>query len=520
MMSYKIARRSFLRGCGGSAALMLPLLRSIEARAAGAAAPKRLLILHHGQGSPLDQWRPAADATTRQFTLPANSAPFAPLQSKMVLVDGLNLVPATTGPDTTGNHGGLNTSEGGMVALVTGVPTLGSVSQQDHCAGGPSVDQILLDRSPFLGGTLSPSTAKTPFGSLQVAADIRSSRNEVAPRVMSYRPPVPNTDLYRARQPLYPENQPLTTFNRLFGGSLPVGLDAATALTRELSVLDFMRRDLSRLRALAPATEKDRIDQHATAIQQLESTIRQTQSATGATCTTPPAPPLFPLVTGTQAALGSSTSLSGANYWDPADPNNHPHQVLGQTYLALIKAAFLCDLVRVATFSWSSATSWVVFPGTFGGATLPGNPQSAPHYEPLSVDPATDPRPSQWWAAIDLFYAQQSSLAIQSLAAAPDVDGNSLLDNTVVVYVSELSRRWDHDQRNIPLAVFGGKNTGVQGGTFLKVTDGALSSQSGPTTGNRPFNDFWLALAAAFGVGLNSLGNATQYTGALPGVFG
>ena len=519
-MSYKMARRAFLRDCGGSAALMLPLLRSIEARAAGAAAPKRLLILHHGQGSPLDQWRPAAGATTRQFTLPANSAPFAPLQSNMVLVDGLNLVTATTGPDTTGNRGGQNTSEGGMVALFTGVPTVGSVSQQDHCAGGASIDQVLLDRSPFLGGALSPSTTKTPFGSLQVAADIRSSRNEVAPRVMSYRPPIASTDPYLARQPLYPESQPLTTFNRLFGGSLPAGMDAATALTRELSVLDFMRRDLARLRALVPATEKGRIDGHADAIQQLETTIRQTQSARFPGCTVPPTPPMFPMVTGTQVTLGVSTSLSGVDYWDPADPNNHPHQVLGQTYLALIKAAFLCDLVRVSTFSWSSATSWVVFPGTFDGASLPGNPQSSPHYEPLSVDPATDPRPAAWWAAIDHFYAQQSSLAIHSLAAASDIDGNSLLDNTVVVYVSELSRRWDHDQRNIPLAVFGGKNTGVQGGTFLKITDGPLSSQTGATTGNRPFNDFWLALAAAFGVDLKTLGDPTQYTGALAGVFG
>ena len=37
-MSYKFARRSFLRGLGASAPLLAPLLRSIEARAAGAAA--------------------------------------------------------------------------------------------------------------------------------------------------------------------------------------------------------------------------------------------------------------------------------------------------------------------------------------------------------------------------------------------------------------------------------------------------------------------------------------------------
>ncbi|HXU65126.1 MAG TPA: hypothetical protein VN962_25680, partial [Polyangia bacterium] len=87
-------------------------------------------------------------------------------------------------------------------------------------------------------------------------------------------------------------------------------------------------------------------------------------------------------------------------------------------------------------------------------------------------------------------------------------------------YVTELSRRWDHDQRNMPLAVFGGKNTGLRGGRFLKVTDGPLSNQTGGTTGSRPFNDFWLALAAAFGVDLKTLGDQTQFTGPLAGIFG
>ncbi len=516
MTSYKIARRAFLRACGGSAALLLPLLRSIEARAQGVSAPKRLLILHHCQGSPLDQWRPAATATTQTFTLPTNSAPFAPLQSKMVLVDGLNLVAATAGKDSTGNHGGQNTSEGGMVALMTGVPTLGSVSQQDHCAGGPSIDQILLDRSPLLGGALSQSPTKTPFGSLQLAADVRSSRNEIAPRVLSYRPPIAASDPSTGRQPLFPQTAPIDVFHRVFGTGLPSGMDAATALTRDLSVLDFMRSDLKRLRTLVPSSEKSRMDAHASAIQQLEATIRQNASRLPSVCTSPPQPPVFPVTTGTQGSSGDSTTLAGVDYDDPTDPNNHPHQLLGQTHLALIKAAFLCDLARVATFSWSSATSWVVFPGTFGGATLAGAPLSSPHYPPLS---STDPGTNAWWAAIDLFYAQQSSLAIQGLAAAPDVDGNSLLDNTVVVYVTELSRRWDHDQRNMPLAVFGGSNTGLRGGTFLKITDGPLPSLTGASTGNRPFNDFWLALMGAFGVNLTALGDATQFTGPLPGVF-
>ena len=70
----------------------------------------------------------------------------------------------------------------------------------------------------------------------------------------------------------------------------------------------------------------------------------------------------------------------------------------------------------------------------------------------------------------------------------------------------------------MPLLVFGGKNTGLKGGTFLKITDGALPTLTG-STGNRPFNDFWLALAPAFGVTLSTLGSAKQFTGPLSGVL-
>jgi len=58
----------------------------------------------------------------------------------------------------------------------------------------------------------------------------------------------------------------------------------------------------------------------------------------------------------------------------------------------------------------------------------------------------------------------------------------------------------------------------VKGGTYLKVTGGSLSAQTGGT-GNRPFNDVWLALAPVFGVTMNSLGAQSQYTGPLPGIF-
>ena len=525
MISYKFARRSFLRGLGGSAALMVPLLRSIEARAAGAAAPLRFLVIHHplGANPGLTNWRPTATATTTSFTLPMESAPFTPLQKYMVMVDGVNIVAATnhasgTDPDT--NSGGQNTHEGGIVAMMTGVPTIGMIGQQDHCAGGPSIDQILLQQAPGLGGTNFANP--TSFGSLQLAADVRSDRDEVAPRVLSYLAPKSGqSDPSVARQPLYAETSPLNVFTRIFGGALPTGSNTSQILAQKMSVITYLQSDLARLQTLVPASEKDRLTAHADAIAQLEASLQQMYgtTTTNSVCVKPAMPPNYADTSSGKQGSGSVYSdLGGVDYYIPNQPTSHPHLDLGQTQLRLIKAAFACDLVRVATFMWSAGTNWVVFPGTFQGASIKGNLQSTPHHPPSHSDPSGDPNTPAWLNQINQFYSNATSTVLQEFATTPDIDGNMLIDNTVVVYITEVARAWDHNQQNMPLIIFGGKNTRVKGGTFLKVTGGSLGAQTGGT-GNRPFNDVWLALAPIFGVTMNSLGASSQYTGPLPGIF-
>ena len=532
MSSYKMARRAFLRGAGGAAVLLSPILRRIEANAQGMAAPLRLMIIHHplgtqhkGPASAVDLWRPTPNnVSSTTFTLPQNSAPFEPLRAKMAMVYGLNIVTQSQVPG--GNNGGLNTHEGGVVAVMTGVPTLGPIGTQDHAAGGASIDQIFLDQSPILGGNNSPSASKTTFQYLALAADIRSDRDEVAPRVLSYRPPLPLTQpsseagRAAARQPLFPETEPLNVYNRMFRSVLSSNGDPAVAaakLAQQESVVDFIRGDLSRMRTLVPASETSKLDAFATSIQQLEASIRLSLISNG--CSQPVMPESFAMngggATGMSAPMGGS-QLKGVDYYDPGDPNNHPHQRLGMQQLSMIRAAFQCDYARVATFMWSAGTNWVVFPSAFQGAALPTLSQSAssPHHPPshtTSVDVMA------WLAQLDTWYAQQSSAAIQAMDQITDFDGNTLLDNTVVVYLSEIGRAYDHDQKNVPLLVFGGKNTRIRGGQYLKITDGPLTSLES-VSGNRPWNDMWLALAPIFGVNLTSLGNQNQWTGPLPGL--
>jgi len=534
-ISYKFARRSFLRAAGGSAVLLSPLLRSIESRAQGIKAPLRLLIVHHplGANPGLTNWRPNATATTTNFTLPVESAPFSPLQQYMCMIDGLNVVFAT---QNSGQNSGQNTHEGGLVSIMTGVPVLGRVGQQDHAAGGASIDQLLLANSPTLGGPTQ--TTKTMFGSLSLAADVRSDRDEVAPRILSYGPLSNNSDINLRRSPISPATDPLTVFNRVFGGALPTGTDPAKILAQKLQVCTFMRQDIARMQTLIPATEKDRLTAQLDAISMLESTLRQTYQGMPNTnvCMKPATPPTYANTSTGHQMMGTSTSVytnaSGVDYYVTGSPNSHPHLDLGQNQLRLIKTAFQCDLVRVATFMWSAGTNWVVFPGTFQGATIKGNLQSTPHHPPSHSDPSGDTMTRDWLNQINQFYSQATSTVLQEFLTAPDVDGGMLIDNTIIVYLTEVARAWDHNQQNMPLMVFGGKNTGVKGGTFLKVTGGPLPQQTTSGNANRPFNDLWLALMPKFGVDGSVLTNAIKgtyytsptstptFTGPLSGVFG
>ncbi len=313
---------------------------------------------------------------------------------------------------------------------------------------------------------------KTLFGSLQLAADVRSDRDEVAPRTLSYRPPlVGQTDIAKARQPMAIDTQPLNVYKRIFGGTvLPPGTNLAAILAQKKSVLDYMRADLARLQTLIPASEKDRLAAHAQSITQLENTLQQMYGSTsgggtGGVCMKPTMPPNFSEVTGKQTAGGVSTSLSGVDYYLPNMPSSHPHLDLGLTQLRMIKTAFACDYVRVATFMWSAGTNWVVFPGSFQGATIAGNLQSTPHHPPShSGDAATN----GWLSQINNFYSNATAMALQEFVTQPDVDGGKLIDNTIIVYVTEVARAYDHNQQNMPRHRIRGEEHGPERRNLLE----------------------------------------------------
>jgi hypothetical protein len=81
----------------------------------------------------------------------------------------------------------------------------------------------------------------------------------------------------------------------------------------------------------------------------------------------------------------------------------------------------------------------------------------------------------------------------------------TLLDNTVVLWVSEIQEPPTHDQSNMPFMIAGGKNAGIKTGRWLKVPP-------------QPHNNLLVTLLNTFGGTDTTFGRAEYNTGALAGL--
>lgn len=448
-MSDRISRRTFLAAVGGTAIGGTALGHRYFGRPAGGESdgpPARLLIIHKPCGTVPESYDCAGGEL--DFSLSPILEPFAPVREHMVVVEGLDI---TKRADTPGqDHGN------GMVTFMTGGVTIKAPGFRAVIADRASIDQILAADERLVGAS--------PIRSLQLAADVRSDRDEVFVRVLSYAD--------RAR-PVAPEARPAAAFARVFGGLLATGdeADLDRELRRRRSVLDYGRDGVRRLSARVGAAERIRLESHLDAIRETEALLDRSLACTG--------PDL--------AALGDLSAV---------DLTDDLHGEVGLAHLEIIRAAFQCDLTRIATFMWAPGNSRINF-----SRMIPGVEDLGHHViTHRGANPAADE------AAIHRWYNQQMAGLIARLRDTADLDGGSLLDNTLVLVFSEVRLGSPHTFDNVPIQIFGGANLGLAGGRKLDF-------------GGRSTNDLWLTIAGALGAPMECFGLAEHCAGELPGLF-
>jgi len=214
---------------------------------------------------------------------------------------------------------------------------------------------------------------------------------------------------------------PRILYPRLFGAQGGLG----SGLEREM--LSVAKNDLARLRASLGQAERERMEQHEEALSILEAKFQGDGGDNLNACTGPD-------ISASPKVKFSDTdeSLSRTDVLELASNL--------QQDIAI--AALSCGLTRTIAFSYGVSVSPVKVPGSSIG-----------DHDASHASASTHTKSKVWWMA-------EVAKFIQKLANTPDVKG-SLLDNTLLVAVSDLANGNYHNHFRIPMFLASGKNNNM-----------------------------------------------------------
>jgi hypothetical protein len=410
MIKGKLSRRRFLERVGGAAVLspFVPLLES-EVEAAG---PRKRLVIYstpngvvNGSGVGADGFRESmwgATGSGTNFTLSPALAPLAEFKSDLIILNAVSL-PAEV--ITSGGGGG---HTGCPPVLLTAVPSRNfGGGKRGLRATGISVDQHI---AKTIGKGLR-------FESLQLSV---GPYEHLDHGVLSYA---------GSNQPLPPEPDPYAIYERIFKGVTGTAgagaARAADALKDEKSVIDFVVRDLGRVSRRLGAIERQRMEKHLEAIRQVETTLS------------------VPQVSGDCAVPKRGNRLDHKAY------ANLPTVATAQ--IGSLLGAFTCDLTRVSTLQWGHS-------GWDAGFSVPAMNLSFRSHHALNHaggnanSAANDAMLAKWVA----YAASRLAELARELKARPEGDG-TMLDYTIIAWVSEFGNGQHHRYHPIPMLFLGGK---------------------------------------------------------------
>ncbi len=269
-------------------------------------------------------------------------------------------------------------------------------------------------------------------------------------------------------EPAYEDN-PLNAFSRLFGAGASSSLDIDTR--RKISVLDSNLQALDQMRSRLGSFEKSRLDEHTDAIRRIETRLQAAgQSSGGGACTTP----VF--------------NQGGFNGAANVDVN---FDAVADLQCDVATLALKCDLTRVVSLMFGNHQCDFTVPESGTDTNLHA---------------CIHGRPAQDYIKFRAYLTKKLAYLIQSLANTQDMDGGSLLDNTIVLTVSDMGDARSHGGDGVPYMLAGGAGGSLVGGRVL-----AMNGVS--------HNSILDTVAQAAGVDVNSANYPKYGTGPVNGIF-
>ncbi|MBL8945709.1 MAG: DUF1552 domain-containing protein, partial [Myxococcales bacterium] len=297
---------------------------------------------------------------------------------------------------------------------------------------------------------------------------------------------------YRGSEdPINPQLNPATAFDSLFDGVMgddPAAGDKLRAERR--SVIDLVNGELGRVRTQMPAVDRERFDAHLDSLRELEERISQVT----AICEVPTRPDDF-----TQDQIRNYDQV----------------HVFTRLQFELMRHALLCDLTRVACFDWPHSEGYGNYMPEEGYRAF-GSIHTVAHtmsYETPELMPTDEERAIAREDMANLQQWRSTMIATELLDKLPA----DVLDNTLLVWASEMSEGGTHSNRNVPIVMVQGAAFGAfTAGRYLRWGEYDPIDNAFDFTGGVPMNKLLVSLCHAMGLDdVDAVGDATISTGAL-----
>jgi hypothetical protein len=448
---FALSRRQFLRGLGACVALpvfesaLRPVARAATASstAGGMAvtatgAPLRMAYVYFPNGAHQKYWWPEGDGAN--FSLAKTMQPLAPLQRSLQVLGGLDHKNASAGNDGAGDHARANAT------FLTGARARKTDSTDIEV--GVSVDQIVAQRMGHL----------TRFPSLELSCDsIRKSGRCDSGYSCAYQY---NLSWASATTPVAPESNPRLVFERLFGSGTPAERQKNFRMRQQTqkSLLDFVMDDARSLQGQLARNDKEKLDEYLTGVREIEQRIQRAES------------------------FGD---LPNPNSDTPAGiPSNYgDHMDIMYDLLAM---AFETDSTRVSTLLLAGDGSNRAYPQI----GIPEGHHYCSHHR-------NNDDLMEKIGQIDLYYMERFARFLKRLDQKKDVDGRSILHNSMIVYGCGNSDGNRHTHDNLPIILAGGGGGTLSSGRFTKL-------------GGKPMSNLFLSMTDRMGVnGLERIGDSS-----------
>ncbi len=448
MSDQKINRRNFLRGIG--AAVALPSFESLgsipgvvgktaKAGMTSTGAPLRMAYLYIPNGVNLEHWRVRGEG--KNFEFGKTMEGLEGMKDDLQVYTGFAHKHATGGKDGAGDH-----ARSGATFL-TGQRAKKTAGSDIRV--GMSVDQVAAQT---VGDV-------TRFSSLELTCDgVRKSGSCDSGYSCAYQY---NLSWRTESQPNTPEANPRLVFERLFGAGTGKDRERSLAQRRESkqSILDFISDDAKLMHRKLGRNDQQKLDEYLTGVREIERQIEKAESFG-------PVPD-----PGVDAPLGK-----------PKDYQEHMRLLMDMMVLA-----FQTDSTRISTFLLAHDGS----NRSFKQIGVSGGHHSLSHHRKKKENLEKIQR-------IDEFYISQLAYLLERMKAVKDVDGQSLLHNSMIVYGSGISDGDRHNHHDLPIIV-----AGNGGGKFDTGRHVDLKQEV-------PLSNLYVRMLNEFGVQADRFGDSTE----------